>query len=77
MLPRDTSRQAHEIQLQVLRRQGGPRRVELAFEMSEAARKVSLSGMRSREADLAPVEARARLLRHILGEDLHRAAYGR
>lgn len=76
MLPRDTSQQAHEIQLVVLRRQGGPRRVELAFEMSEAAREISLSGMRSRHPELAPAQARARLLRQILGEELHRAAYG-
>jgi hypothetical protein len=77
MQTRDTSVQAREVQRGVLRGLGAARRVELAFEMSQRAREVSISGMLDRDPSLHPREARARLLRRLLGPDLYDAAYPR
>jgi hypothetical protein len=49
--------------------------VELAFEMSEQARAVSLAGVLAREPGLSPEQARARLLRRVLGAALFDAAW--
>lgn len=75
MAARDTSLQAQAMQRGVHERLGGAGRVELAFAMTEQARQISIAGMRSRDPELSPAEARSRLFRRILGEKLHRAAY--
>jgi HEPN domain-containing protein len=75
MSSRDTSREADEVQRAALRRLGPARRVELAFEMSEQAREISIRGALAREPGLAPEEARARLLRRLLGDALYHAAW--
>jgi hypothetical protein len=75
MRSRDTDRKALDVQRAVLRRLGPARRVELAFEMSEQARALSIQGAMAREPGLAPEEARARLLRRLLGDALYRAAW--
>ena len=72
---RDTAAEAREVQLDALRALGPARRVELALEMSEQARAVSLAGLLAREPELSPEQARARLLRRILGPDLFDAAW--
>lgn len=59
-----------------LRRVGPVARVELAFEMSDQARRISVEAMRSRDPQLSEAEARLRLLRRLLGEELAAAAYG-
>jgi HEPN domain-containing protein len=75
MRPRDTTREAFDAQRAAWRRLGPARRVELAFEMSEQAREISIRGALAREPGLAPEEARARLLRRLLGDALYRAAW--
>jgi hypothetical protein len=74
---RDTSRGAREVQREAQRRLGGAARVELAFEMSAEARRISIAGMQSRDPGLSEVAARARLLRRLLGAELYAAAYAR
>jgi len=59
MHSRDTAREALDVQRAVQRRLGPARRVELAFEMSEQARALSIRGAMAREPGLAPEEARA------------------
>ena len=76
MAARDTRSEARAVQREVQGQLGGAGRVELAFEMSEQARQISIAGMRSRDPELSQAAARSRLLRRILGDDLHRAAYG-
>jgi hypothetical protein len=44
--------------------------VELAFEMSEQARAISIEGAMAREPGLSREEARDRLLRRLLGDAL-------
>jgi hypothetical protein len=75
MTSRDTSRDAREVQLQAQRRLGPAGRVELAFEMSEQARAISIAGAMAREPGLSLVEARARLLRRLLGDTLFDACW--
>ena len=75
MSARDTAAGAREAQLRVLRSLGPARRVELALEMSEQARAVSLAGVLAREPELSPEQARARLLRRVLGAALFDAAW--
>ncbi len=54
---------------------GPERRAELAFEMSEQAREISIQGIRARDPELSYAEARAKLLRRLLGAELYDAAY--
>jgi hypothetical protein len=68
MQSRGTTRDALDVQRAALRRLGPARRVELAFEMCEQARAISIQGAMAREPGLAPEEARARLLRRMLGD---------
>jgi hypothetical protein len=75
MPPRDTSADALAVQRAVLRRLGRARRVELAFEMSEQAREISVLGAMAREPGITPAEARARMLRRLLGDALYEAAW--
>jgi hypothetical protein len=51
--------------------------VELAFAMSEEARRLSAAGLRQREPQLSEDEARARVLRRSLGKALYEAVYER
>lgn len=77
MRSRDTSPEAHEIQRRTQRAMGPARRVELAFEMSARAREIAIAGMRSRQPGLGEAEARAALLRRLLGGELYDAAWQR
>lgn len=75
MRARDTDAAARDVQRAALCALGPAQRVELAFEMSEQARAVALAGVLAREPGLRPEEARARLLRRILGAALFDAAW--
>lgn len=75
MRSRDTTDEAHAVQVEAWRRMGPARRVLLAFEMSERAREIAIAGILAREPELGPDGARARMLRQILGDDLYEAAY--
>ncbi len=77
MQARDTGMKAHQAQPAAHKRLGAAGRVELAFEMSAQARKISIAGIRSRDPEFCQAEARSRLLRRILGDELYRAAYER
>jgi hypothetical protein len=72
---KDTSREAADVQRATQRNLGPARRVELAFEMSEQARRISIQGALAREPGLEPEEARRRLLQRLLGDALYRAAW--
>jgi hypothetical protein len=72
----DTDADARAAQLDALRRLGGAARVEQALSMSEEARSLSIAGLLGQSRTLSPVEARAIVLRRILGKELYEAAYG-
>ena len=75
MRSRDTSRAARAVQSEAQRRVGPAGRVELAIEMSEQARAISIEGVMAREPGLKPEEARARVLRRLLGDGLYDACW--
>jgi hypothetical protein len=75
MAARDTTPGAREAQLAVWRRLGGPGRVELAWQMSESAREISIAGILARSPALSREQARRLLLRRLLGAALFDAAY--
>ena len=72
----DTDADARAVQLDALRRLGGAARVEQALSMSEEARSLSIAGLVGRSRAVSPEEARAIVLRRILGDELYEAAYG-
>ena len=71
----DTAAAARRVQCAALRALGPARRVELALEMSEQARAIATEGIMARHPGLGPEQARARLLRRLLGADLFDAAW--
>jgi hypothetical protein len=66
-MPFDTSPEAEAIQLEVFRRMTPAQRIEMALEMSESIRNVSLSGLRQRHPELNEQELRRELLRLMYG----------
>lgn len=75
MRPHDTDPAAHREQLAVYARMTPSRRIELAFELAERARRIAIAGIRAHHPDLTAEAARQVLLRKLLGDELHRAAY--
>jgi hypothetical protein len=77
VVPGDTDRAAHEAQLRAYRRMGPEARVALCAHMSEDARRIALSGIRSRHPDYDDERARRALFSLVLGEDVVRAVWPR
>ena len=77
MKSRDTDDRARQVQRAAQRALGPARRVELVIEMSERARAVAVSGLMKRHPELTHGEARARLVRRLLGDALFEAAWPR
>jgi hypothetical protein len=75
MSSRDTGYAADTAQREVQRNLGPAARVEMAFAMSQRAREISITGMMDRDPTLSYSDARARLLRRLLGEKLYEAAF--
>jgi hypothetical protein len=59
----DTSPEAAEVQLAVFRRMSGEQRLKLALEMSDFARELSLSRIRSENPSWSDWEVKRELLR--------------
>lgn len=74
-LYRDTTPEAEAIQVAVWRRLGASRRLELALQISEQAREMTRSGIRSRHPDYSEREVEIALRCLLLGEELFRAAW--
>ena len=72
-IPRDTSRDAWDMQVSALERLGPERRVEVAIELSESVRSLYVAGIRSRQPEWSDEE----VVRHIVsiqyGVDLPRS----
>ena len=73
----DTSAEADAIQRQVWQRLGPIGRLELAVQMSDDARELSITGVLSRRPELTRREALLAVVRQQLGDDLFEAAFGR
>jgi len=77
VLPRDTTRDAHEVQLRWLRRLTPAARVELAANMSEDTRELARAGISARHPEYSAAEVTFALLRLLLGDDLFQRAWPR
>lgn len=71
----DTSARALKVQIEAYRVMGPSRRLEIAFELSEALLATFISGIRSRHPDYSDQEVKRAAARLLLGEHLFRLAY--
>jgi hypothetical protein len=68
--PRDTAPEAWSTHAALLDQMGGPARVRIAVELSEAFREIRMSGIRARNPGLDEREALARLVWEDYGVEL-------
>lgn len=73
--PRDTDAESHHVQLEILRRLGPERRLDIAMRMSDEVRDIARAGIASRHPEYSGQQVRWALFRKLLGDDLFRAAY--
>ncbi len=73
----DTTDAARRVQLDVIRRMTPDERVGAAVRMSEDARSIAVSGIRSRHPEWSEERVRRELLVRIYGEDLVERAWPR
>jgi len=76
-LARDTTPEAREVQLAILRRLDGPTRLEMACRMSDEARAISHAGIRHRHPEWSEEQVHAALLELLLGSDLANEVIGK
>lgn len=74
MRPRDTSEEAHRIQLEVWRRKSGSERLKAIFEMSEFVRECAKSRIRKQHPDLTEQEVTNQLIFELYGVRVPRRA---
>lgn len=71
----DTSPDADAVQLAVLRAMTPSQRMQIAFDMSDAARQTALDGIRARHPDYDHATAIRALVRLLYGDDLCRRVW--
>jgi hypothetical protein len=73
----DTAPEAAHVQLAVLQRLGGERRLAMALQMTSALRRLVAAGVRGRHPEYSAEQVRLAVSRLTLGEELfHRAFPG-
>ena len=72
----DTSPEAEEVLLELLRRAPAWRKLEMVAQMNRAVRTLALSGLRTRHPRASEAELRRRLADLLLGPELAERAYG-
>jgi hypothetical protein len=73
--PPDTTPEAHAVQTGIYRRMGGARRLSVAMQLSDAVRRVTVAGIRSRHPQYSEAQVRLAWCRVTLGDALVRAAW--
>ena len=76
MRPRDTSPEAWEVQLRLLREMTAEERLLRACRLSRLAKEFALAGIRLRHPNATEDEVRLRLAALMLGAELCRKVYG-
>jgi hypothetical protein len=74
-LPADTTLEAIRVQHEIYRRMPAERRLRMALQMSDAIRRVSAEGVRSRHPEYTPRQVELAVIRMMVGEELFRRAY--
>jgi hypothetical protein len=72
----DTSIEAEQIQLELLRQAPPWRKFQMLAQLNQTAYTLALSGLRRRYPEATPAELRRRLADLLLGEELAHRAYG-
>jgi len=75
MRPRDTSPEAHDVQIEFYRRLSPAKRLELGIVMCDEARRISRDAIRARHPEYTHEEVRYALFRLTLGDELFRKAW--
>jgi hypothetical protein len=75
MRSRDTSAEAHAVQLAVYRRMTLEQRLTLTVELADAARATSLDGIRRRHPEYDEATAVRALFRLVHGDELYRKVW--
>jgi hypothetical protein len=73
--PADTSPEAWEAQLALLRRMGGSRRAAVAFRLTRLAREASRAGIHARHPEYDPDEVRRAFFRMLHGDSITRSVW--
>jgi hypothetical protein len=72
MAKQDTPPEVRALQAEIHRRMGGPKRVELALDMSRTLRETILAGIRGRHPGVSEREAMRLYFQDILARPSHR-----
>lgn len=75
VIPADTDADAHARQTEILRQLGGRERVAIMFRLNDAARRMTLAGIRARHPDYDDDAVQCAYARLVLGDDLVRAIW--
>jgi hypothetical protein len=73
--PADTTAEAWEAQLGLLRRMDGSHRASLAFRLTRLAREASRAGIRARHPEYGPDEVRRAFFRMLHGDSVTRRVW--
>ena len=73
--PADTSREAWDAQLRLLRGMDGSRRAALAFRLTRFAREASRAGIRARHPEYGPEEVQRAFFRMLHGDSVTRSVW--
>jgi len=74
-IARDTSPEAHGVQIEAYRRMGGAARLQVVFRMCEMARRTAEAGIRKRHPDYDDARVRLAFARLLHGDELVRRAW--
>jgi hypothetical protein len=72
----DTHPQMEALQIQLLRQASPTRKMDMLAQLNASARRLALTGLRSRHPHASEAELRHRLAVLLLGEDLATRVYG-
>lgn len=75
MRPLDTSSEATEVQLDIFRRMGPERRLQLGMELIQTSRKLVAEGVRRRHPEYTEDQIRLAIIRIVLPEELLDTAF--
>jgi hypothetical protein len=74
-IPADTDPVAYQLQQQIYLRLGGAERMAIAFRLSDAVKRLAISGIRQRHPDYADAQVQQAFARLRLGDALVRAIW--
>ena len=74
-IPADTDPAVHQVQRQIYLRMGAAERIAIAFRLSDAVRRLAISGIRRRHPDYTEAQVHQAFARLRLGDAIARAMW--